>query len=316
MKSPVSKSTLHVHACMLLTILLASSSFPVGKAITHGMPPMILMLLRFVIGALLFAPYIFMKYGIKGISLKDLVRYAVLSIPLVIFFPAMFESLRFTSALNTGALYTLVPGITAIYALIMNKEKVGKVKMIGLLIGVVGALWINFRGDLDSLLRFDFNKGDLIFLAGCLSLAFYNPLVKRLYRNEPMEVMTFWTLTTGSVWLLILSGTDIWTINWIQIEPKIYGGVVYLAFFSTLCTFFLMQYSTVRIGATKSAAYSYLTPVFVLCIDLLIGKNIPVLPLFPGILLVILAMLLIQRENKGSTPLGLIQPDRQTERAG
>ena len=37
-------------------------------------------------------------------------------------------------------------------------------------------------------------------------MAAYTPLVKLLHRGEPMAVMTFWVLVTGSFWLLILGG--------------------------------------------------------------------------------------------------------------
>ena len=43
-------------------------------------------------------------------------------------------------------------------------------------------------GDLGRLLALDFNKGDLIFLAGCFAMGFYTPLVKLFHRREPMAV--------------------------------------------------------------------------------------------------------------------------------
>ncbi len=297
MNPSTSQSMTHVHGMMLLTIVLASSSFPVGAAITHALEPAVLMFLRFVLAVLLFAPYVFIKHGWKLPTWQDFGRYATLSVPLVIFFWCMFESLRYTSALNTGALYTIVPGITGLYAFLINQERIGRRRTLGLALGILGALWINFRGDLESMIQFEFNRGDLIFLAGCFGMALYNPLVKRLYRNEPSEIMTFWTLFTGSLWLGVLSGSRVWDVQWAEVELTVYGGVLYLAFFSTLCTFFLVQYSTVRLGATKVASYTFLTPICVLLINVLIGKGTPAWLTLPGILFVLLAMLIIQQDT-------------------
>ena len=295
-KPPATREYL-VHGLMLLTITLAASSFPVVAAITHKLPPESIMLLRFTLAAALFAPYVLLKHGLMIPSSAYLLRYMILSIPLVAFFWCMFESLRYTSILNTGALYTTVPAITAVYALFINQEAIGKSRSVGLVIGTVGALWIVFRGDQDAFLGLELNYGDVIFLIGCLFLGLYNPLVKRFYRGEPMEIMTFWVLISGSMWLFMLSGQNIFYIDWLQVDQKVYTGVLYLALFPTLLSFFLLQFSTVRIGATKVAAYGFLTPVLVIIISILVGMETFIPDTTPGILLVIGSMFLIQREK-------------------
>jgi len=87
-------------------------------------------------------------------------------------------------------------------------------------------------------------------------------------------------------------------VNWFSIGYDVYGGIFYLSLFSTLITFFLLHYCTVRIGATKVAAYGFLTPVFVIAISVLIGMDEFEIIIVPGLLLIIGAMILIQRERK------------------
>jgi drug/metabolite transporter (DMT)-like permease len=82
---------------------------------------------------------------------------------------------------------------------------------------------------------------------------------------------------------------------------NVYAGIAYLSLFTTLATFFLLQFSIVRIGATKVAAYNFLTPVFVILLGIILGIE-PFVPItLPGILLVVGAMLMIQWE-KNSKP--------------
>jgi len=282
---------------MLLAIILAASSFPVGAAITKELPPEILMFLRFLLASALFAPFVFIKHGIKLPSRRALLNYNILSIPLVVFFWCMFESLRYTSILNTGALYTIVPAITAVFALLINREMTGKIRSFGLLLGTMGALWIVFRGNLDSFLGLEINYGDFIFLVGCLFLGLYNPLVKRTYEGEPMEVVTFWVLLSGSVWLLVVSLKGITHVHWLNVEQNVYLSILYLSLFSTLITFFVINFSTVRIGATKVAAYGLLTPVFVIIMSILFGMEPFETVTIPGLLLILGAMFLIQRDG-------------------
>lgn len=291
-------SNANAHGLMLVTTILAASSFPVGAVITNELPPAVMMFGRFLLAAILFAPYVFIKNGFVFPSSKKIIQYAFLSIPLAAFFWCMFESLRYTSVINTGALYTLVPAITAVYALFINKEVTNKFRSLGLILGTVGALWIVFRGDLGALFGLKLNYGDLIFILGCLFLGLYNPLVKKFYSGEPMEIMTFWVLLLGAFLLLIVSIKSILTVEWYSIKSSLYVGILYLSLFSTLITFFLLQLCVIKIGATKVAAYGFLTPLFVILISVLIGMGRLELVTLPGILLVIIAMLIIQKEPK------------------
>ena len=287
----------YVHALMLLAIILIASAFPVGAYITDQLPPGVLMFLRFLLAAVLFAPLVIYKHGIKLPSRRSFLHYIFLSFPLVVFFWCMFESLRYTSVINTGALYTTVPAITACCAFLINRETAGKTRSFGLALGTVGALWIVFRGNVGALIGLKLNYGDFIFFTGCLFLGLYNPLVKRFYSGEPMEVMTFWVLLSGSAWLLTVSAKDIICIDWTSVEQSVYLGIAYLSLFSTLITFFILNYSTVRIGATKVAAYSFLTPVFVIVISILVGMGKFELIIVPGLILIIAAMIIIQRDG-------------------
>lgn len=293
-KPTTARTKYYVHGLMLIAIILAASSFPVGALITNELPPAVLMFFRFVLASLLFFPIVVIKHGFEVPAAKFLLRYAALSAPLAAFFWCMFESLRYTSVVNTGALYTLVPAFTAIAAYFINKEFTKNARIFGLMIGTVGALWVVFRGNLDLFLGVHLNYGDLVFILGCICLSLYNPMIKRLHTNEPMVVLTFWILLCGSIWLFLLSATNVLRINWSQINSTVYIGTVYLAVFSTLITFFIINFSTVRIGATKVAAYGFLTPFFVILISLVTGLEKFEMVLLPGILLILSSMIFVQ----------------------
>lgn len=282
---------------MLLMVILVAGSFPVGAIITHALPPDVLMFIRFLTAAALFAPFVLIKNGVSLPSQTALLGYAFLSLPLVIFFWCMFESLRYTSVQNTGALYTVVPALTALFAFIINKETTSKIRSFGLLLGALGALWIVFRGDKEALLSLNMNYGDGVFLAGCVFMGLYNPMIKRVYTGEPMELMTFWVILFGSGWLLLLSATKLGSIDWPSIELKVYAGVLYLSLFTTLFSFFLIQFGTLKLGPTKVSAYSFLTPLFVIVLSIVIGLETFNIVIVPGIIMVLVAMLLVQHEN-------------------
>lgn len=294
---PTSRSYLPlrlVHAMMLLAAALGSTSFTVGKAIATGMDPAILTLIRFMVAALLFLPFLCCQCGLKLPTGRTLLRYSIISFTLTGFFWLMFLSLRSTTALNTGVIFTLVPGISGIYSAILLRERLGKYRIMAMISATIGALWVLFQGSLKRVLAFDLNSGDLIFFCSCLLIAFYTPLVKLLHRGEAMAEMTFWILVTGSGWLLLFSGYRLPAVPWTDINMQVWAGIIYLAIFCTIITFFLSQLSTLYLGPTRVMAHSYLYPPFILALDWIFGHQLPPLQALPGVVLIVVAMFIVQ----------------------
>jgi len=286
---------------MLIAAGLGSTSFTVGKAIADTIDPVILTLIRFCLATLFFYPYVRKKHGLKRPSLSSLGRYSLVSFALTAFFVLMFVALRYTSAINTGVIFTLVPGISGIYSIVLLHERLGRNRLIALFCAMLGAIWVIFHGDPAQMLALRLNRGDLIFLGACLLMAFYTPLVKLLYCGEPMPVMTFWILATSCCWLALAAAPRIPAINWNDIAWSTWAGILYLAIFCTLITFFLSQWSTIRLGPTRVMAYSYLYPPLILLMDWALGHNLPPVRTLPGIVLIGLTMIIVQRDTGKNT---------------
>ena len=93
--------------------------------------------------------------------------------------------------------------------------------------------------------------------------------------------MTFWTLDTGTGWLLVLSFGRLGSVDWMLVPPAVYGDVIYLTVFTALITFFIFQFSTALIGATRVVSYIYLNPALVLLIGTGFGEPLPPLATYP-----------------------------------
>ena len=80
------------------------------------------------------------------------------------------------------------------------------------------------------------------------------------------------------------------------VPPAVSGGVIYLAVFTTLITFFIFQLSTALIGPTRVVSYIYLNPALVLLIGLGFGEPLPPLATYPGLILIVGATVILQRK--------------------
>lgn len=284
-----------LHSLMLLATIVVSSSFTVGAAITHGLEPSVLLLVRYGLATICLAPVLVWRYGFALPSGRQLLGYSAISASTVGFFWCMFESLRYTSAFNTSIIFTLVPGISGIYSALFLKERLGRNRTLAVGFGMLGALWVIFRGDLHRFLALELNYGDLLFLVGCFLMAAYPPLVKRLHQQEPMVVMTFWVLATGMGWLLLLAFSSLASVHWQGVEASVWAGIIYLALFSTILTFYLTHIATLHLGPTRVMAYSYFYPAFVLLINWGLGKGLPPAIVLPGVVVISLATVALQR---------------------
>ena len=291
-----------VHLLMLVTASLVATSFTVGKAIAADLDPMVLTLLRFLCGGLLFLPWARHPGRPVVPPLPALLRYSLISLSLTGFFVLMFLALRSTSALNTGVIFTLVPGISGIYAMVLLRERLGRARLTALVLAMVGAVWVLFHGNPQRLLAMELNRGDLIFFAGCLLMALYTPLVKLFHRGEPMTEMTFWILVTGGLWLLPVALPGLTATDWTRVPARAWLGILYLAVFCTIVSFFLTQWATMYLGPTRVMAYSYLYPPLILVIDWAMGHGLPPAASLPGILVITLAMIVVQRIPVSSGP--------------
>lgn len=282
-----------IHLLMLICTTLVSTSFTVGAAIASDLDPAVLTLVRFVIAGIVLAPIVYFREGLH-FSWSFVGRCTIISGALVIFFWCMFLALQDTTALNTSVIFTLVPPMSGVYAMILVRERLPRSQLFALCFGMIGAIWVIFRGDLDLFLAMQWNRGDLVFLGGCFFMGLYTPLVKLLHRGESMLVMTFWVLVTGSCWLLIFGGGRLLAVDWPAIAFRTWAGICYLAVFTTVITFFLTQFCVPYIGPTRAMAYSYLYPGMVLVLDLLFGHGLPPVAVLPGVAVVLLAMVVLQ----------------------
>ena len=255
------KHPIHAHVLVLIATLLVAGSFIAAQKLAHSINPVSLTLLRFICAACILAPFVLIHKKWRLSLLGILPRALGISLFYACFFISLFESLKYTSTLNTGTLYTLVPFVTACLCLVLFKQSIPKYKLLAYLLGVIGTCWVIFKGDMNALLNFQLNKGDLIFLIGAISMCFYSISMKYFYRGDDMVPLVFCTLIGGIIWMalaLLVSGLP---LEWQKIDGPFVGYMTYLVVGATLCTMYLYQRATVELGPNKVMAYSFLNPI-------------------------------------------------------
>lgn len=263
---------LKAHLAVLLFSLLVSGSFSLGGIATQMVDPLALQALRYAV-TVIFIAALCAKMGVSLSWPKEPWRFAVLGLLMAVYMTTMFVALQFTKPVATGAVFTLMPLLSAVFAWFLMRQHTKPAVLVSLLIAATGAVWVIFRGDLGALLAFDVGRGEMIYFVGVLCHAAYVPLLRLFNRKEAPLAFVFWAAVATFAFILVPAAPRLVEVDLFSLPPMVWIAVIYLSVFATAVTFFLLQYASVRLPASKVLAYGYLTPTFIIVIEGLIGHG-------------------------------------------
>ncbi|MEZ5925452.1 MAG: DMT family transporter [Hyphomicrobiaceae bacterium] len=282
------------HGAMLLFALLVSTSFTVGAAIAPTMDPLALTFGRFIVAGGLFLVFMLASGRLRMPGWRDGLGYLLLGALVSLYFVTMFEALLLTSALVTSALFALVPLITAIMARAWLGQGLTLRLLAALGIAGGGAIWVTFGGDIGRMLTLSLGPGELIYLLGCVSYSAYSPAIRHLDRGASTAEVSFWTVLAGLAIVTAYGLPSIVRTDWTSLPLGTWAGIFHLGIFTTLVSFFLIQFASTRLPQAKVMAYTYLIPVFVVLTDGLTLDHWPSPSVMAGVGVIALAMLVLE----------------------
>jgi len=295
------KNDIQAHLYVLLATFLVAGSFIASEKLSTILNPFSLTLLRFVGGIVILAPFILLNKKLRAQILSTLPRASIISLFYAFYFVGMFEALKTTTVLNTGSLYTLVPLLTAVFAFFIFKEKISFKKFVVYIIGLIGTLWVIFKGNTDLLMAFSLNSGDYIYLLGCLSMCAYSISIKLLYKDDNIWVLVFSTLIGGAFWMSLFMIILQESLAWNLIQGNLVFNMAYIIIATTIVTLYLYQKTTVYLGPNKVMSYIYLNPIAVALLLFIIEKEVIELIVVPGIIITSIATIILQINKKRIT---------------
>ncbi|RXJ80555.1 DMT family transporter [Arcobacter sp. F2176] len=255
------------HILLLIATFLVAGSFIASQKLSGVIDPISLTLCRFVFASIILAPLILVNGKYRNKVLSTLPRGMIIGFFYSLYFIGLFKALESTTALNTGTLFTLVPLLTAVFAIFLLKQKFGLVQFITYFVGILGTCIVVFKGNLQLFLKFELNEGDIIFLFAIISMSLYSISTKFVHKKgDELIVLVFTTLLSGIIWMSIaLVLMDI-PLQWGKITGNLVYYMLYLIIGATIFTVYLYQQASINLGPKKVMAYVYINPA---CIALL-----------------------------------------------
>ena len=295
----LSKSVASGHMAMLLFSLLVSGSFVLGSIIANLISPDLVTFLRFLIAFIAIAILIF--YQSKFCFLKYLFigRSLILGALISIYFITMFEGLKTASSTSMAVVFTLTPLLAGFFDLIFSNRVMSKKVWISVVVAAIGALWIIFDGNIQNFINFKVGYGEKLFFIGCICHALYAALIPKFNNGEPAIIQTFGTLISGIIILGLFSNKEIINHSWIDFPVIVLLTILYLAIFATATSFFLIQYSAVRLSSIKVMAYTYAVPIWVVLLQIFFLQQLPNKITFVGAFVILVSLLILLFNDEG-----------------
>ena len=286
---------------MLTFSALVAGSFSLGSLAANEISPSALNAARFAIAACIIGAAVLATGGMTRAALVAPWRYVVLGGLFAVYFVLMFEGLKTAPPVSAAAVFTLTPLMSGVFGWWLLRQITTPRMALALTIGGAGALWVIFRADFAALLAFQVGQGEVIYFFGCLAHAIYTPMVRKLNRGEPAVVFSFGMLVAGMLILTVYGWSDIRATDWAGLPSIVWVTLIYISVFASAATFVLLQFAALRLPSAKVMAYTYLTPSWVILWEVALGNGVPRLLVLGGVVLTIIALVLLLRDDEAVT---------------
>jgi drug/metabolite transporter (DMT)-like permease len=249
----------------LLAAFIWSGNFIIARGVIKTIPPIALAFYRWLLASLIILPFAINKFRSEWPTVKRSWHYLfwVALTGVALFNTFVYIGAHYTSAINLALIGTTSSPIMAtIMARIFLKEEIGWSKLAGLVLCVIGVLFLLSKGDFNHLLKLKFSTGDIWVLTAAFCFAVYNTLVKKKPKGISQVNFLFVAFSIGTIMLLPfylreMQGTApiVWSTN-------LALAILYLGLAASVICFLIWNIAIGKIGAARTILFGNLIPVF------------------------------------------------------
>ena len=198
------------------------------------------------------------------------------------------HGLTLTTAVRTGWLIGVTPIWSAVLAAIFLGEEFGPRKILGLFIGLIGALFVITRGELSaSVLALPSTRGDLLVLASTWTWAIYTILGRNTLKRLGSARATAAAMFAG--WAMMIP-FFVAAAGWHEYRGLSSTSLIAILFLGIGCSglgYWFWYAALERIDASQVAVFLYLEPlVTLLSAVALLGEAVALSTILGGLLVV------------------------------
>lgn len=201
--------------------------------------------------------------------------------------------IAFTTVSHSALIISITPILVLILATRMKLETFTTMKIIGMAISFAGVAILMSEHGIDT--RDPSFLGDLVTLAGSICFALYTVYSKRVAARYDTLSLTTFTYLFGGGFVFLFTGREFVQVNWLAVSWKGWLGAFYMAAAASVLAYLIFYYALTKISASRVIAFSYLQPVIVTVLGVLLLDDRITPHLLGGGALVLIGVALAER---------------------
>ncbi len=281
------------HLAVLGANIIFAANYSIVKFITPGyIHPFGLNFVRVASSILLFWFLWVLKPGVVGIQKKHIPRFIACGITGVLINQLFFiKGVSLTTSIHSSLLSLCTPIFITIIAAWLIKETLTWLKIIGLALGIGGALLLILLKD-NNHTGSNVLLGDIFVMLNAISYAFYLVMVRPLMASYSAMHVLRWVFTLGGVLMLPISAPEFLATNWQAFEFSQWVALGFIAIGATFFAYLFNVFGISKIGPSATGAYIYTQPVFAAIIAMIFAgehfswiKGLAAILIFSGVYL-------------------------------
>ena len=266
------KNNTKAHLALLATNIFFAINFTVVKQLVNNelIKPFGLNLVRVGVTAILLW-LLFIFKPVKSVILKkDYGRFFLCALTGIAINQLLFiKGLSLTYSIHASLLMLTTPILITIIAALILKEKLNIYKIMGLVLGILGAIVLLVLKE-NSGNASDIFWGDFLIILNAISYTFYFVFVKPLMKIYNPVVVIRVIFTIGFFMILPFCWNEFKEIEWQKYDDIAWLSLSLVVFCGTFLAYLFNVYGIKILGASVAGAYIYSQPVFAAIIAILV----------------------------------------------
>jgi len=172
-----------------------------------------------------------------------------------------YAASHFTSANNLSLLTTTSFIWTITLGALFGIEKVTGKKIFGAVLAMIGVLVVVLKADIQNLINFQFNAGDIILITGCFCWGIYSLLIKRKHAEMDQLFMLFANVTFGLIMLAPLYIVELHYTHANPFTPEKLEFFAFVGIFGSVVSWSFFNNSVHVLGPVNTSMIFFLLPV-------------------------------------------------------
>jgi drug/metabolite transporter (DMT)-like permease len=265
-----------------------------------------------LIATILLAPFALRDFKSDGRKFKDILIFGQLA--LLGAFPAqvlMTWGTQYSLASNSAILSLCLPVITAVFAFLILKEKMNKVRWLSFIIAIIGVILIS-TGDIQQLnFSSKYLLGNILIFVAIISNSYFNVGIKKIASRYSEMEMIFYTYIAIIILLsplLFYYEHDVFA-RIPEFTRQTWTGVILLTFFHNYLSMVLFFRALKILDAMQVALSNYLITFFGLPIAAIwLGETLNIHSIVGGVLVLVstLIITIVDYRMKQKSTIGII----------